>query len=135
MKRRAFFGFLGGAAVAGPTLSKSLAAEAVAHMPMPPIGGGYASAGLATSGHDDWKLRQIKRLKAIISGKDPDAEQNDVMNRLYSAESLERYRLDSLRSVSPTHRMQMLTNGANHRRDRVRRADAEFDLARILRGD
>lgn len=136
MKRRAFLGWLGGAAAAGPTLTKSLAAEAVAHMPMPPIGGGYASAGLEKSPEpDDWKLRQIKRLKAIISGKDPDAEQNDVMNRLYSAESLERYRLDSLRSVSPTHRMQMLINGASHRRDRARRADAKFDLARILRGD
>lgn len=132
MKRRAFFGFLGGAAAAGPTLSKSLAAEA-ASMPLP-IGGGCDGPAKGFV-DDDWKLRQIKRLKKIISGKDPDAEQHAVMNCLYSADLLERFRLDSLRSVSPAHRMQMFIDGASARRDRTRRADAGFDLARILRGD
>lgn len=135
MKRRAFFGFLGGAAAAGPTLSKSLVAEAATNMPMPPMGGYASTAGRLVDSDGDWKHRQIKMLKAVISGKDPDTERHAVMHRLYSAETLERYRLDSLRSVSPAHRMQMFIDGAPARRDRTIRADAGFDLARLLRGD
>lgn len=135
MNRRGFLGFFGGAAVAGPKLASDIAANVSSSMPMPPMMGGYATNGSACNpvSDGDWRLTEIARLKKVISGKDPEAERNAKMNRLYSAENTERVRLDSLRSVSPAYKLQMLTDGAPKRQQRVSRAEAGFRLADFLR--
>ncbi len=136
MDRRGFLGIFGGAAVAGPKLAVGIVNDMASAIPPAP----YALAsttGQAVVGYaeDDWKLGRIKELKAVISGKDPQAEHNNRMNRLYALEQGERFRLDSLRSVSPVHKQRMLADSAADRQRRIRQADAEWDLMRLLTGN
>ena len=133
MNRRGFLGFFGGAAAAGPKLAAGIADSVASLGPAPYPSFGTASEGMAVD--VDWKVGRINELKAIISGRDPQADQNDRMNRLYAMEQSERFRLDSLRSVSPIHKQRMLTDGASERHRRIRRADAKWDLKRLLSGN
>jgi hypothetical protein len=134
MNRRGFLGFFGGAAAAGPKLAAGIAENVAGMATIPP----YPSIGMGamTSANDDnCKASRIKELKAIISGRDPVEEQSNKMSRLYALEHGERLRLDSLRSISPSHKQRMLTDGAVDRQKRIRMADAEWDLKRLLTGN
>ena len=135
MNRRGFLGFFGAGAVAGPRLAAGIAQTVVENSPMPPSGivKGYADAKCASEG--SWRLAQIAKLKKIISGQDQHAVQKQAMHRLYMAENAERVRLDSLRSISPGHKMRMLVDGGPERQQRISRADAGFSLARLLNGE
>jgi hypothetical protein len=126
--RRGFFGIMGGAAAAGPSIAKGVAHGSFAS-PMPVAGNAMGAVG-----DTDWRAKRISELQAIISGNDPQAVRERKMAHLYSAEKREEYRLDSLRSVSMTARHRMFIEGEPARRERVRRADAEFDLADWLAG-
>lgn len=133
MDRRGFLGIFGGAAVAGPKLAAGMVDNIASIMP-PPIPP-YRTEASDIAVDSDWKVVRIKELKAIISGKDPQAEHNNRMNRLYALEQGERFRLDSLRSVSPVHRQRMLADSAADRQRRIRQADAKWDLKRLLSGN
>lgn len=140
MNRRGFLGFFGAGAVAGPKLAPSLldGLTAKARVPLASTAiraAAKAGESIKSSSVGDWRLRQIAHLKRIISGKDPDAERNRKMHQVIMAEDVERVRLDGLRSVSPGHKMRMLVNSAPERQERIRRADAGFDLARLLSGE
>lgn len=131
--RRGFLGIFGAGAIAGPRLAASIARDVTNNMPMAPSSsyGGIANAKI----DDSWRLTQIAKLKKIIRGKDPLAAQRDKMHRGYMADNCERVRLDSLRSVSPGHKMRMLVDSAHARSERIRRADAGFSLAQMLNGE
>lgn len=137
MKRRAFLRFLGGAAASGPTLANSLSAEAATGLAgnIPYGVGSIASGGSFPTSDADWRTSRIAELKAIISGESKEQQHGQRMHRLYSLEAQERYRLDSLRSVSPSARHRMLTEGASSRSRRIEVADAEFSLIRFLSGN
>lgn len=128
MKRRAFLGFLGGAAASGPKLAASLVESAGSVPPMPGFYGGMTTATADPS----WVASRIADLKKIISGKDPQEKRNRTMQALYHLETLERHRLDSLRAVSGQHKARMLMSGSFERQKRIRKADAEFDLADLM---
>lgn len=134
MDRRGFLGIFGGAAVAGPRLAAGIAENAAMLTPVPPSTS-YGIAAASTESDDSWKVRRIKELKAVISGSDPAEQQSNRMARLYALEQGERLRLDSLRSVSSVHKQRMLTEGAASRHSLIRRADAEWDLKRLLSGN
>lgn len=132
MKRRAFFGFMGGAVAAGPKLAAGIADGASSHT----YTGLAISSGIESGGPDvPWKAKRIAELKAMIAGVDPGIKQREKMDRLYAMEMQERFRLDSLRSVSPIHKHKMLIEGNRERNQRIRRADAEWDLHRLLTGN
>lgn len=133
--RRGFLGIFGAGVVAGPKLAAGIAQNVAESMPIPPSG--FASAGSAVNpvSEGNWRLNHIARLKRIISGKDPYVAQEQVRHRLYMADNCERVRLDGLRSVSPGHKMRMLVDTARHRQERLRRAEAGFDLAQFLSGE
>lgn len=131
MNRRGFLGLFGAGVAAGPKLAAGIAQEVAAGVPMAPVGG-FASGAIPSTSDSSWRLRQIAKLKTIIRGKDPEAEQHHKMHRLYMAENSERVRLDSLRSVSASHKMRMLVEGNHARQKRIRRTDAMFSLADLL---
>ena len=124
--RRGFLGIMGGAAATGPSLAKGLADGSFA-------GGASIPPGNVKSlnpiSHGDFKAKRIAELRDIISGNDPRADRDRKMARMYSAEKQEEYRLDALRSVSMTARHQMFIDGIHARRERIRKIEAEFDLA------
>ena len=133
MNRRGLFGFLGGAAVAGPKLAKGIAENVAEQAPAYFSSAGSCVNPIASEG--DWRLGEIACLKKIISGNDPQAKRNKVMARLYAAESQERVRLDGLRYISPVNKMRMLQNGAIERSEGINRAEANFSLANLLGGN
>lgn len=133
MKRRAFLGFLGGAAAAGPTTAAKLATDlaSVPISPVPPMGGVYG--GLAT---DDgtWRVARIAELKKLLSGDKSEEEKRQLrINRLHQAEMEERFRLDGLRSPSSSTKARMLIAGNLDRQERVNRLYAEGELERLLK--
>jgi hypothetical protein len=130
--RRGFFGIMGGAAAAGPSLAKGVAHGSFASGAPMPIGASGNAVGVVSEA--DWKTKCIAELRSIISGNDPQADRNRKMARMYSAEKQEEFRLDALRSVSMTARHRMFVEGVHARRERIRRVDAEFDLADWLAG-
>jgi hypothetical protein len=132
MNRRGFLGFLGAGAAAGPKLATGLATEVAAGSTLV---GGYLGGDPfgAVGGNPNYRVEHIARLKNLISGKDPSIKRERVMRNLYMAESVERFRLDGLRSVSACHKMRMFIDGSHDRQNRIRRQDAEFDLAVLLR--
>lgn len=103
MKRRAFLGFLGGAAASGPKLAQDIA-QVTARLP--PEGGSVVGGVASASG--DWKLSEITRLKSLLSGKSREARERDKVLRQAGAEMRERFRLDGLRSVSPASKARLL---------------------------
>jgi hypothetical protein len=133
MKRRSFLGFLGGAAAAGPKLAQGIASSVNMGVPMPPMGGySEPSNAVGASASNSWVPARIAKLKAILAGNNPEAAQNRRRDRLYHAESAERFRLDSLRSIAPAHKMQMLIDGNLDRQERIQRLHAESELAELL---
>lgn len=106
MRRRAFLGVLGGAAASGPSLAKSIAS--VELLGAPPVDGPCDSiTGLAGSG-SDCKASEILNLRSLLSGEAREAKERAGEVRRRNIEMVERFRLDALRSVSPSHKARML---------------------------
>ena len=134
MNRRGFLGFFGAGAVAAPKLAAGIADNVAAQGFAPPIPS-YGYGGPIEGSDAGWKARRIKELKAVISGRDPYADHQDQMNRLYALDTSERLRLDSLRSVSPVNKQRMLDTSAPSRNRRIKQVDAKWDLKRLLTGN
>lgn len=130
MKRRNFLGFLGGAVAAGPKLAGDLGTQARLGAD---AGGVMQAATAATNAPGDWRPIRIAQLKDWLSGKGTDDAQQRRRQRLYQAEQLERFRLDTLRSVSPSHRVQMFINGNLDRSERIQRMHWEQELEELLK--
>lgn len=118
MKRRGFLGFIGGAAIAGP----SVAANAVKTLPngfggiAAQLGGGtYAYTGkdptpTTSAGFFDWRTDEIVRLKRLISGEMTDEEREEKRHEaLYALEPIVTQNVMALHSVS-AHRKVSIFN-------------------------
>jgi len=104
MKRRAFLGFLGGVAVAGPQAAKSAAEMTMADLNLPGIGllggsGGYgalASAGdssVRSYNHVDWAKSSLKMLTGL---KTPEIERKKLEYHVHQLDP----NIAALRSVA-----------------------------------
>lgn len=129
VNRRSILGILSGAVASGPKLVAGIADAGIQALPQSSMGVGSHYAPTAGG---DWKTSRIKELKHLLSGGDDQKKRRRVMDKLYQADTLERYRLDSLRSVSATHKMRMFIEGAADRNERAYLASAEFELADLL---
>ena len=128
VNRRSILGILSGAVASGPRLVAGIADAGIQALPQSSMGVGANYVGPG----GDWKTSRIKELKHLLSGGDDQKKRRRVMDKLYQADTLERYRLDSLRSVSATHKMRMFIEGAADRNERAYLASAEFELADLL---
>ena len=130
MKRRAFLGFMGGAAAAGPKLAAGLA-DAASFGPVPnrlsPIG----QAGAAIAGSGDWRPSRVAFLQKWL-GDRKWRDDDRRLSRMHQLESVERFRLDSLRSISPQHKMRMFIEGNIDRQERIRQEEYERELADLM---
>ncbi|WP_336057359.1 hypothetical protein [Nitratireductor sp. CH_MIT9313-5] len=89
---------------------------------------GVESAG----GNDDWKAKQIKRLKARLLGEDEETKKLDSMERRERLETVERSRLDGLRSVAPAQKARMLNRFIENEYRRRRRFYWQEELNELL---
>lgn len=132
MKRRGFLGLMGGAVAAGPKLAGELASQGSL---------GFASLGvplgaIAATSDGEWRLSRIKELRSLLtSGETEDQRRHKRINRAYQMEALERFRLDSLRSVSAQRKMAMLMDSNESRHERINRMSWEDELERLLKPD
>lgn len=120
MKRRAFLGFLGGAAAAGPSAAASLVEPlAKASLPMDYlVGGGPLTVGPADDGR---KLSRIADLVRLLRGQKSKHEiEEERLSNLEMAAVAYRYQVDGLRSVSTQHKLEMIA-----RMQRRRNAERE----------
>lgn len=129
MNRRGFMGLLGGAVAAGPKLAAGIAENAAPSMGYYPTS---IEGEMSIASDPSYVASRIASLKDIIAGKDPSTKREQRMSALYQLESLERYRLDGLRSVAAQHKVRMLVSGGATRQDRIRRTNAEFELADLI---
>lgn len=141
LKRRQFLGFLGGAVAAGPKAAQAIAQETLTKGSLVGealnSGGsvpGYYGEPQVASSSGNWKASRIKELKAILAGKDPEAERREKQQRYYALENRDRARIDSLRSVSFVNKMRLYTEGSITRNERIRRENMRWELANLLKG-
>ena len=126
--RRGFLGIMGGAAAAGPKLATSLISDASS---FPPSFGGMPLTSAGSSG--GYKTSRIAELRRMLAGGDM-AAQRKRSNIMYSLEQRDRFRLDGLRSVSPSHRHAMFIAGNVERQKAINRERWEFELSELTGG-
>lgn len=131
--RRGFLGIMGGGVVAGPKLATSLAAEAT-NMPVPSFGSGMANASKAIWSEDAYKASRIEHLRGLIAGGDGESRLNRRERLAYALEQRDRYRLDGLRSISPSYRHAMFVDGSVSRQEHINRERWEFELSELTGG-
>jgi hypothetical protein len=137
MKRRGFLGFMGGAAVAGPTAAKSVVGELPKSLGIGvPYGSmsGYGSTAVCSSSEGDWRLGEVARLKRILSGDLTDEEkENRRRSRLYRQEAIISQNVTSLVSVSSVARMRIYHRDMERHNERVERSECRSNLFRLLK--
>ncbi len=126
MKRRGFLGFIGGAAVVGPSAVKNTVAQMPSGLGLPMSGDirGYGGSvpTAAGIGSGDWRLEEIARLKRFITGELTDAErESERVNLIRSRETLINQHAAALVSVSAVSKIAIFN------RD-MRRLHREIDV-------
>lgn len=116
----------------GPTLAKSLSDQAAGGYLQP--GSGLPSESIAASNEGRWKAGRIAELRQWLAGGKPDSAEQRRMQLLYSLETRERFRLDSLISVSPVNRARMFAEGEIARNERMQRFRWELELSELTGG-
>ena len=122
---------MGGAVASGPKLARGLADDA---RPLPPSRG-YGLNPVAAGAGSSWRESRLSQLKRLITGDDPYDARDKEGAAANAAEAAERYRLDSLRSVSSTSKHRMLVAGEPSRLKRIRRLHYTWELADLLKDD
>lgn len=132
--RRKFFGFIGGAAVAGPAAAKSVVEPLVSSGMAASMAGGYGEAVLA-SGREPSRASRIAELVKRLSGFRTKAEiEQERLTRIENAAEIFRYEVDALRSVSMRHKASMIRTRHRSVNEIRQRSWWEQDLAN-LRGE
>ena len=138
MKRRAFFGIMGGAAVAGPKVAK----EAIAKLPvglsdvaMAPVPFVAKRAPEPMAGRE-WVLKEIADVQRFLAGglTEEEKEQNR-RNRLYSQQSVISQSVASLVSVSGVRKLEIYRDRMEEHTRRIQESDARQRLHWLLRQD
>lgn len=118
MKRRAFFGFLGGAAVSGPAVAKAAASDmsSLALDAATSYGGDAPVGGLSSSGSDkSWVKDQLKRFLGKSAAQIAYEKRETHVSRLDP-------NVACLRSVALGHKIEMTRNIHYERRERSHEA-------------
>lgn len=106
MKRRGFFGFLGGAAAAGPAAIASAAAPAQAHLSDATMWMNYGDANMGVMGSSAMSTaNQAARLRRLISGEE---KENDPFGEAGNFRLFAQERMETLRSISKASKMRIL---------------------------
>jgi hypothetical protein len=143
MKRRAFFGIVGGAAVAGPKMAKEVIAKLpsglgdVASNYPAGYGGTLVNAkSQSTLGppSTSWRMAEIANLRKILTGEISDEEKEDQRRqRMYAQQSIISQSVASLVSVSGVRKLEMYQDRmADHKR-RIQRSEVQSRLHWLLR--
>lgn len=139
MKRRAFFGLMGGAAVAGPQVAKAALAEM-------PAGLGHSFGGSSPSvsydseassiGGSNWKLKEIADLKRVLTGELTAGEKEQrKRDRLYQQERVISQSVASLVSVSGVRKLDIFRERMEQHQEKIRISHAQGRLHWLLRED
>lgn len=131
MKRRAFFGLMGGAVAAGPKLAAEIASSSPSGL-LP-----YAESVPCSSSSSggDWRINQITRLRSLLSGESEEVRERAAEMRMRAAEMTERFRLDTLRAVSPSAKARMLVEFQVQHDAKQRRVWWQSELDNLLSGN
>lgn len=132
--RRGFLGLMAGGVAAGPKLATSLAAQASGASS---IGFSYGEDAVTSDAEPDsghWKSTRIAKIQSWLNGDRAEDEEEKLASRLRSLEDRERFRLDSLRSVSTSHRHAMFIEGEFARAERLKELRLKKQLARLTGG-
>lgn len=135
--RRKFFGFMGGAAVAGLAAAKSVVEPLVSAGMAVPMAGGYGGYGdvAKASASEPNRAARIAELVKRLAGFRTKAEiEQDRVNRIENAAEIFRYEVDALRSVSMRHKVSMIRTRNRAVSEIRQRSWWEQDLAN-LRGE
>ena len=136
MKRRSFFGLMGGAAVAGPSAAKAALGELPKSLGGSiPSFGGYASQMKAGCGSDtDWRVAEVKRLQRLLTGNLTDEEKEDrKRRRMYQQEAIISQNVTALVSISPASRMRLYHREMEAHQARVEKSELSSNLFRLLK--
>lgn len=135
MKRRGFLGFIGGAAVAGPSVAKNTIVQMPSGLGLArgAIGGGYGnSVPSAPSG--DWRIDEIARLKRIITGdlseEEKEAARADIIR---SKEAIISQHAASLVSVAAVAKIAIFNREARRLHREIDVMNSGLYLKRLLR--
>lgn len=137
MKRRAFFGFAGGAVASGPSVAKAVLSEMPKGLGI--SGGAYiggpVSAGVASSAPvGDWRLDEIARLKRFISGELTDEEkEQDRIEKLHRQEVIISQHAASLVSVSGVQKIGIFNRNMAKVQREIRLSNSKSYLASLLK--
>jgi len=147
--RRKFFGLVGSAAVAGPTVAKN----AIAKLPggllnggpgVPPLGLSAGIGGPAPSyasdvacqaiGGGSWHLEEIARLRRFISGDLTDDEKEERRRqRLYGRQQTISHHWAVMQSVAGWRKIELYHRDMERMNDEIARSHSQSYLARLLR--
>lgn len=125
MKRRAFLGFLGGAAVAGPQAAKSAAQMTMADTSFAGLGLARNMGALAAGSESPDKSWAVTSLKRLVGMSDVEVARR---KRGHYVDGLDP-EVASLRSVSLVHKVRMTRDRAFERRNQDERTYLEGVIA------
>lgn len=122
MKRRGFLGFIGGAAVAGPSAAKKVVTKLPSGLGLSnvaSIGMGYGSP---QSSGGDWRIEEVARLKRFLTGElTEDERQEERANLLRTRENLISQHAASLVSVAAVRKIDIFNR-------EMRKLNREVDI-------
>lgn len=142
MKRRAFFGLMGGAAVAGPAAAKQAIGKLPvglgdALVPTAPVGSGYLnqkSAGVVAD--VVWKAKEISNLQKFLLGDLTDEEkERQKRDRMYAQQTVISQSVATLVSVSGVRKLEIYRDRMEAHNRKIQESDARSRLHWLLRQD
>lgn len=139
MKRRGFLGFMGGAAIAGPSVAKKVVAELPVGMPyVHSLGQGVGAYGQkdasSSLSNRDWRLNEIAQIKRLLSGELTDDEKEERQRqRLWRREQVINQNVACLQSVSGSRKMSIYGERMARHQEDIDRSHRQQRLYWLLR--
>jgi hypothetical protein len=141
--RRGFFGLVGGAAIAGPSIAKNAVAElpkglgAGLSSPVPPSGvsiGGSIGLAQKVGGGSSWHVAEIGRLRKYLSGDRSDEEKEEArQQRLYSRQTMISNHAAGLRSVAAWKKLDLYHRDMEALHEEIRRSQTQTRIWRLMK--